>query len=104
MTPPAAGEKQIPCPTCGSSFPASAKFCGFDGTDLSLSNANGLTRKSCPVCGRFYPGYAAFCAFDRSSLAAVQGSSDLTVKTPSPTATQLSQNVQGQGLGPGAGE
>src|ERR1700733_11998777 len=90
------GQKLVPCPTCGSSFPASSKFCGFDGTDLSLSNSNGLMRKSCPVCGRFYPGYANFCAFDRSSLAQVQGSSDISVKTPSPTATQLSPGRPGE--------
>ncbi|MBS1990763.1 MAG: protein kinase [Cyanobacteria bacterium SZAS LIN-2] len=101
MSPPGPGaastsEKQVPCPTCGASFPRSAKFCGFDGTDLSLATANGLTRKSCPVCGRFYPGYASFCAFDRSSLAEVKSSSDITVKTPvnSPTATQLSPASQ----------
>lgn len=100
MSPAAAKENMVPCPTCGSSFKSTAKFCGFDGTDLSLSNANGLTRKSCPVCGRFYPAYASYCAFDRSSLADVQGSSDLTVKTPSPTATQLSP----MGKSPGSGE
>jgi len=104
MSPPAPGaatsEKKVPCPTCGASFAASAKFCGFDGTDLSLASANGLTRKSCPVCGRFYPGYASFCAFDRSSLAEVKSSVDISAKAPiqahSPTATQLSPQNQQQ--------
>jgi len=104
MSPPpapgTASEKKVPCPTCGASFPASAKFCGFDGTDLSLASANGLTRKSCPVCGRFYPGYAAFCAFDRSSLAEVKSSVDISTKQPiqahSPTATQLSPQNKSQ--------
>ena len=72
-------EANVACPTCGSGFPAAAKFCGFDGTDLSLSNAQGLKSKSCPVCGRFYPSYANFCAFDRSSLTEVKSSVEQTV-------------------------
>jgi tRNA A-37 threonylcarbamoyl transferase component Bud32 len=68
----------VPCPTCGSSFPAATKFCGFDGTDLSLSSVDG-SRKTCPVCGRFYPSYANFCAYDRSSLTEVKSSTGQTV-------------------------
>lgn len=57
------------CPTCKKSLPEGAKFCGFDGTDLTLSSTDGLSGgKVCSVCNRFYPGYAKFCAFDRSSL------------------------------------
>jgi serine/threonine-protein kinase len=95
MAPPG----EIPCPTCGSSFPKSAKFCGFDGTDLTLGTADGLARKSCPVCGRFYPGYANFCAFDRSSLASVQGATDHTVKTPLPTSTATQLAAQAPPVG-----
>jgi len=86
-------EKLIPCPTCGVSFPSTAKFCGFDGTDLSLTNNTGLSRKSCPVCGRFYPGYANYCAFDRSSLAEVKNSADITVKTPAQSPTSSSTQL-----------
>ncbi|MBX9722924.1 MAG: protein kinase, partial [Candidatus Obscuribacterales bacterium] len=59
---------EINCPTCARALPATSKFCGFDGTDLSLAKEGQASRKVCSVCGRFYPGYASFCAFDRSSL------------------------------------
>jgi len=59
---------EINCPTCARALPATSKFCGFDGTDLSLAQEGQASRKVCSVCGRFYPGYASFCAFDRSSL------------------------------------
>jgi serine/threonine protein kinase len=59
---------EINCPTCSRALPATSKFCGFDGTDLSLAKEGQASRKVCSVCGRFYPGYASFCAFDRSSL------------------------------------
>ncbi len=59
---------EINCPTCARALPATSKFCGFDGTDLSLAKEGQASRKVCSVCGRFYPGYANFCAFDRSSL------------------------------------
>jgi serine/threonine protein kinase len=59
----------LSCPTCGKSLPVGAKFCGFDGTDLSLSSTDGKRGgKVCSVCNRFYPSYAKFCAFDRSTL------------------------------------
>lgn len=61
----------VVCPTCGKGLEANAKFCGYDGTDLTLAEKGGETRKICPHCGRFYPGYARFCAFDRSSLEAM---------------------------------
>lgn len=59
---------EINCPTCARALPSTSKFCGFDGTDLSLAKEGQASRKVCSVCGRFYPGYASFCAFDRSSL------------------------------------
>jgi serine/threonine protein kinase len=59
---------EINCPTCARALPATSKYCGFDGTDLSLAKEGQASRKVCSVCGRFYPGYASFCAFDRSSL------------------------------------
>jgi serine/threonine-protein kinase len=59
----------LSCPTCGKSLPVGAKFCGFDGTDLTLSSTDGKRGgKVCSVCNRFYPSYAKFCAFDRSTL------------------------------------
>lgn len=60
------------CPTCGKNLPEGAKFCGFDGTDLTLANPDGSTTgRVCSVCGRFYPAYAKFCAFDRASLKSI---------------------------------
>jgi serine/threonine protein kinase len=70
---------EINCPTCGRGLPAGSKFCGFDGTDLSLASADGqVSRKVCSVCGRFYPGYAMFCAFDRSSLQVMKTKKELS--------------------------
>jgi len=69
---------EINCPTCARALPATSKFCGFDGTDLSLAKEGQASRKVCSVCGRFYPGYASFCAFDRSSLQVMKTQRELS--------------------------
>lgn len=76
---------EINCPTCQRALPASSKFCGFDGTDLSLAVEGQASRKVCSVCGRFYPGYAQFCAFDRSSLQVMKTAKELAQESQSPS-------------------
>ncbi len=76
---------KINCPTCQRSLPAASKFCGFDGTDLSLAAEGQASRKVCSVCGRFYPGYAQFCAFDRSSLQIMKTQRELAQESESPS-------------------
>ena len=71
----------ISCPTCSRALPGTSKFCGFDGTDLSLAKEGQASRKVCSVCGRFYPGYASFCAFDRSSLQVMKTQRELNQTT-----------------------
>lgn len=65
---------ELVCPTCGKSLPEESKFCGFDGTNLSLTTSR--NQKVCAVCGRLYPGYAAFCAYDRSSVTLLENASN----------------------------
>ncbi len=72
----------VVCPTCGKQLPRAAKFCGYDGTDLTLARTGGDVRKICNVCGRFFPGYANFCAFDRSSLEVLKGQPVKITTTP----------------------
>jgi serine/threonine protein kinase len=50
------------CTTCGSSLPADANFCGFDGTRLPPKRSNDPNEsKVCPRCTKEYPSYAKFC-------------------------------------------
>lgn len=81
----------VVCPTCGKQLPRAAKFCGYDGTDLTLARTGGDVRKICNVCGRFFPGYANFCAFDRSSLEVLKGQPVKITTTPEalPTAPRV---------------
>ncbi|MBP6747197.1 protein kinase [bacterium] len=85
---------EISCPTCSRALPATSKFCGFDGTDLSLAKEGQASRKVCSVCGRFYPGYASFCAFDRSSLQVMKTQRELNQTTSGDLETNQSQETQ----------
>lgn len=78
---------QVTCPTCGKFLPRTSKFCGFDGTDLTLAKTGGDVRKICNLCGRFFPGYANFCAFDRSSLEVLKGQAVNLAATSPPALT-----------------
>ncbi|CAN5580135.1 hypothetical protein BH11CYA1_BH11CYA1_50800 [soil metagenome] len=86
---------EINCPTCSRVLPATAKFCGFDGTDLSLAQEGQASRKVCSVCGRFYPGYASFCAFDRSSLQVMKTQREIN-QTNSGSSFDGTQSVETQ--------
>ncbi|MFA7335910.1 MAG: serine/threonine-protein kinase [Candidatus Obscuribacterales bacterium] len=85
---------EISCPTCSRALPATSKFCGFDGTDLSLAKEGQASRKVCSVCGRFYPGYASFCAFDRSSLQVMKTQRELNQTTSGDLDGTQSQETQ----------
>jgi serine/threonine protein kinase len=85
---------EISCPTCSRALPATSKFCGFDGTDLSLAKEGQASRKVCSVCGRFYPGYASFCAFDRSSLQVMKTQRELNQTTSGDLEGNQSQETQ----------
>lgn len=85
---------EISCPTCSRALPATSKFCGFDGTDLSLAKEGQASRKVCSVCGRFYPGYASFCAFDRSSLQVMKTQRELNQTTSGDLDGNQSQETQ----------
>lgn len=66
-----AGNRTIVCPTCGIRYPITAKFCGQDGTILSIANNSfpADAAKFCPSCKSRYPAYAQFCPQDASLLA-----------------------------------
>lgn len=85
---------EISCPTCSRALPGTSKFCGFDGTDLSLAKEGQASRKVCSVCGRFYPGYASFCAFDRSSLQVMKTQRELNQTTSGDLDGNQSQETQ----------
>ncbi|MDP3507016.1 MAG: serine/threonine-protein kinase [Candidatus Melainabacteria bacterium] len=85
---------EISCPTCSRALPGTSKFCGFDGTDLSLAKEGQASRKVCSVCGRFYPGYASFCAFDRSSLQVMKTQRELNQTTSGDLEGNQSQETQ----------
>jgi len=92
----------VQCPTCGKTVPRTSKFCGYDGTDLTLALSAGNVRKICTLCGRFFPGYANFCAFDRSSLEVLkgQGSTGPQVATPQQSYTNLTPQQSHTNLTP----
>jgi serine/threonine-protein kinase len=65
--------KGTTCTTCGAAYPPGAKFCGADGTVLTVMtgavNPMEMTMgKFCPACRMSYPMYAQFCPSDASRL------------------------------------
>ncbi|MBY0357367.1 MAG: serine/threonine protein kinase [Candidatus Obscuribacterales bacterium] len=64
-------DKLLSCPLCGLNYPASAKFCGQDGT-LLLPAVGLENTKSCPKCKKDYPDYVKHCPVDGIALDAPQ--------------------------------
>ncbi len=74
------------CPSCGTEFPVSARFCVHDGTALkeevkTIPEKKGPSfydlqsveiRKQCPKCGEDYPPNKKFCRFDGQPLIEVK--------------------------------
>ncbi len=72
------------CQICSASLPTDARFCGFDGTELSIQAIGNVPTpetssvlpktltaqfsKVCPVCARKFPLRALFCAGDGTEL------------------------------------
>lgn len=72
------------CQICSASLPTDARFCGFDGTELSIQaisnvpiaedkslfskNLSAQFKKACPACFRKFPLRAEFCASDGTKL------------------------------------
>jgi hypothetical protein len=72
------------CQTCEARLPVMSKFCGFDGTELSIQALSNVTNpeydhavaniakvpltKYCPSCKRKFPARASFCATDGTEL------------------------------------